>query len=476
MILAGVVACGSEDLAAPPAGQDVRVVSVRMSPNPNDALAEFVTVAAEHADSARVLFLADGVPADSTPGYPVKDGNVVVPVLGLRAATAYRGVVEVAGAGGRVRSDTVEFTSGVIPEPLQHVTIATSGTGGPGLTLTALQLAGTALFAFAFDSAGSIRWYRRFDDPRIGGELKQQPDGNFTLYIGASFGAQPVPGYYVEFTPAGDSLRAFSAPGPLYTDNHELWITRGADGRERIHLFGYDRRVRDLTSVGGPPDASVAGHFLLRFREDGYPEFSWSAWDHLRIADWIEPPQPGPVDPNQPDFDHPNSIDFDRDGNYIVSFRNLGEVTKIDARTGAILWRLGGTNNQFRFVDDPLHGFSAQHSARIMSNGNLLLYDNGTRHQPAESRAVEYALDTVARTATMVWEFRHAPIIYTPYVGSVQRLANGNTLIGYAMVGHATEVGADGGVRWEADMRVDGQPAFAYRMLRLASLYRAEAP
>jgi hypothetical protein len=476
MILAGIVACGSDDLTAPLGGHDVRVVSARMSPNPNDALAAFVTVTAVHADSARVLFLADGVPEDSTPSYPVADGNAVVPVLGLRGGTAYRGVVEVAGAAGRVRSDTVAFTSGAIPELLQHVTITTTGTGGPGLTLTAVQLAGTALFAFAFDSAGSIRWYRRFDDPRIGGELKQQPNGNFTMYIGESFGSQPVPGYYVEFTPAGDSLRAFAAPAPLYTDNHELWITRGADGRDRIHLFGYDRRTADLTAVGGPPDATVAGHYLLRLREDGHPEFAWSAWDHFRIADWIEPPRPGPVDPSQPDFDHPNSMDFDRDGNYIVSFRNLGEVIKIDARTGAILWRLGGTGNQFTFVDDPLQGFSAQHSARILSNGNLLLYDNGTRRQPAETRAVEYALDTVAKTATMVWEFRHTPSIYTPFVGSVQRLVNGNTLIGYAMVGHATEVGADGGLRWEADVRVDGLPAFTYRMLRLGSLYRAAAP
>jgi hypothetical protein len=476
MILMGVAACGSDDLAAPSSGRSVRVLSARMSPNPNDALAAFITVGADHADSARVLYRADGVPEDSTPDYPVRDGNAVVPVLGLRSATAYRGVVEVAGADGRARSDTVEFTSGAIPEPLQHVTITTSGTGGPGLTLTALPLAGAGLFALAFDSAGSIRWYRRFDDPRPGGELKQQPNGDFTLYIGSSFGSQPVPGYYVEFTPAGDSVRAFAAPAPLYTDNHELWIIPGPDGRDRIHLFGYDHRVTDLTAIGGPPDARLAGHYLVRFREDGYPEFSWSAWDHLRLADWIEPPKPGPVDPDEPDFDHPNSLEFDRDGNYIVSFRNQGEVTKIDARTGAVLWRLGGVNNQFTFVGDPFQGFSAQHSARIMPNGNLLLYDNGTRHEPAETRAVEYALDTVAKTATMVWEFRHVPSIYTPFVGSVQRLANGNTLIGYGMVGHATEVGADGGVRWEADVQVDGQPAFVYRMLRLASLYRAESP
>ena len=59
---------------------------------------------------------------------------------------------------------------------------------------------------------------------------------------------------------------------------------------------------------------------------------------------WIEPPRPDPVNPEQPDYDHPNAIGFDRDGNYIVSWRNLGQVTKIDAQTGQVLWRLGGAD------------------------------------------------------------------------------------------------------------------------------------
>jgi hypothetical protein len=105
-----------------------------------------------------------------------------------------------------------------------------------------------------------------------------------------------------------------------------------------------------------------------------------------------------------------------------------------------------------------------------------LLYHNGTRHQPSESRASNYAIDPAARTARMVWEFRHAPIIYTPFVGSVQRLANGNTVVGYGQAGHATEVTPGGGVVWEVDLAVDGRASFVYRLLRLASLYRDEAP
>jgi hypothetical protein len=280
----------------------------------------------------------------------------------------------------------------------------------------------------------------------------------------------------MEFSPRGDSLRAFSAVVPRYTDDHELWITTGTDGQERIHLFTYDHRTTDLSAIGGAPDASLAGHQLVRLRPDGSTEFVFDAWDHITLDDWVEPPKPGPVDPAQPDFDHPNAIDFDRDGNYIVSWRNLGQVTKIDGQTGAVRWRLGGTRNEFTFVNDPLNGFSAQHSARMLPNGNLLLYDNGTRHTPPESRAVEYAIDTVAHTATLVWQFRHTPVIYTPFVGLVQRLANGNTLVGYGMAGHATEATPSGGVAWEADVKVDGRNAFVYRLVRIASLYRYAEP
>jgi len=30
-------------------------------------------------------------------------------------------------------------------------------------------------------------------------------------------------------------------------------------------------------------------------------------------------------------------------------------------------------------------------------------------------------------TATMVWEYRHDPPVFTPFVGTVQRLRSGNT-------------------------------------------------
>jgi hypothetical protein len=470
-------ACDKTDLAQAPSVVGPRISAVVVAPNPNSVLSALVTFRAEQADSARVLFAGRNLPLDSTPYFKVHPGTDTIPILGLRPSATYHQLVQVIGPSGATSSDTVFYTTGALPELLQHLAITTTGTGGPGLTLTSAQVGGHTVVAFAFDSAGTIRWYREFagDEP-VSGDLKLQANGHFTLYRGLSFGSQHVPGEYIEFTGAGDSIRSITVAQPRYLDNHELLLTTGPDGQERQHFFEYDHRPVDLSFVGVQATIPVAGHHLVRLRSDGTTEFEWSAWDHVAPTEWIEPPPPDPLNPGEPDYDHPNSLGFDRDGNYIVSFRHLGQIMKLNFTTGDIMWRLGGAQNQFTFVNDPLNGFSAQHSARIMSNGNLLLYDNGTRHNPPESRAVEYALDTTAKTATLVWQFRHSPIIYTPYVGLVQRLANGNTVVAYAQAGHVTEVGADASVRWEADIKVDGQPAFCYRLSRIVSLYRYVAP
>jgi hypothetical protein len=448
-----------------------KIVSATVSPNPNSVLSALVSFITEQADSARVVYRGVGLENHSTPFQRV-GGIDTIPVLGLRPSTAYRMVIEVAGPGGRVSSDSLTFSAGALPEGLTRVAIVTSGSSGPGVTLTSLVVPGAGLFALAFDSAGVIRWYRRFESAdRFPGELKRQANGNFTLYRGGSTGVERVPGHYVEFNPAGDSVRSITVSLPRYLDNHDLWITRGADGTERFHFFTYDHRPSDLRPIGGANGVLLAGHQLVRLRSDGSTEFEWNAWDHLSFEEWIEA-RPGPDDFFGRDFDHPNSLAFDRDGNYIVSFRQLAQVMKIDAETGDILWRLGGVKSDFSFPDDPLGGFSAQHSATILADGNLLLYDNGTSHQPQESRAVEYALDLTNRTARLVWQFRHQPPLYTAAVGSVQRLENGNTLVGYGWIGRASEVGRDGAVQWAAELRVDGEAALAYRLVRLASLYQ----
>jgi hypothetical protein len=64
----------------------------------------------------------------------------------------------------------------------------------------------------------------------------------------------------------------------------------------------------------------------------------------------------------------------------------------------------------------------------LYDNGNFSNQYTGTGNQ---SRAVEYELDTALMTAEKVWEFIHPQSLFTPSIGGVQRLPNGNTLIDF---------------------------------------------
>jgi hypothetical protein len=68
---------------------------------------------------------------------------------------------------------------------------------------------------------------------------------------------------------------------------------------------------------------------------------------------------------------------------------------------------------------------------RRLPGGHWTMFDNGNLHASQRSRAVEYALDEQRLTATLVWQFRHSPDLFGEAMGSVERLKDGNTLIGW---------------------------------------------
>ena len=450
------------------------IVDVVTHPNPHNVLSAVVTFRAIGVDSVRAAYWAADGRRESSPYQAINGDSGRIVVLGLLANTTYNITVETKREGATVASTPILLSVGSLPDALRRISFNTRGQPLPGYTITTTSV-GSVGYVLAFDSVGRIAWYRAFEDGVSATDAKQLPNGHFTSFLGNTFGWQPTYGRYVEYLISGEIVQSYAAPAPYYTDNHELLITF-VDGRpDRTHLFGYDLRRVDLSAIGGGSDVLLAGHTIVRQTPAGQVDFLWSSWDHFRLEDWIEEPQSFKQLANI-DFDHPNSLDMDLDGHYIASWRSLAEITKIDSRTGSIIWRFGGRNNQFTILNDPLGGFNGQHCVRVLGNGHLLLYDNGSRHMPAESRAVEYAIDASTMTATLVWQFRHDPPIYTPFTGSVQRRINGNTLIGFAGAGLVTEVTPAGAVVWEGRMLVDSLPVALYRLTSIPSLYRYEVP
>ncbi|MCX6165871.1 MAG: T9SS type A sorting domain-containing protein, partial [Ignavibacteriae bacterium] len=93
-----------------------------------------------------------------------------------------------------------------------------------------------------------------------------------------------------------------------------------------------------------------------------------------------------------------------------------------------------------------------------------ILFDNGNYHSHAFSRAIEYKIDEDVKSVELTWEYRHSPDIYAYAMGSVQRLSNGNTLIGWGSAPTTlTEVTPNGTIAYELSLPA-GQ--MSYRAFR----------
>ena len=444
-----------------------RVENLVAEINATNALSMQVSFTSSRVESARLIYWIDPAEPHTTPNTAITGSETTLTALGLLPDTEYSFVVEGEGEEEIVTSAAVTARSGTLPDDLADVRFEFwSGEPTGRYLLTSVDRRDYILVFDGLD--GRLVWYRYFEG-QDGALTATTETGNYLAFVGSTRGWDPTFGYFVEVRPDGELVRTYAANPPLYTDNHELLVTVDESGFRRIHYFSYDIRPYDMSPFGGSADAMVAGHQLLRYDGSGNLEYMWNAWDHFEVSDW-EVAIPSPDNCFSCDFDHPNSLAIDHDGNYVVSFRSLNEITWIDPRFGEVLYRLGGKNNQFTFVNDPLDGFSGQHMATVMPSGNILLFDNGPNHDPPVSRAVEYDVDFNAMTATLVWSYDADPAIHSAFRCSAQRLEDGNTLVGYS-TGEVHEADASGAPVWVGTAMVGDEAPGFYRVIKIDSLY-----
>ncbi|HUM46897.1 MAG TPA: aryl-sulfate sulfotransferase, partial [Chitinophagales bacterium] len=248
----------------------------------------------------------------------------------------------------------------------------------------------------------------------------------------------------------------------LSTNDHDVMMY--PDGH--IFLLAYDIQTTDMTAYGGLPNAMVQYLVLQELDANRDVVFEWRSDDHFQFTDAN---QYTPLTNLTVDYVHGNSIERDFDGNIIISCRNMNELTKIDRSTGNIIWRMGGENNQFTFVNDNNSAhFASQHDLRRIPNGNITIFNNGNHMMPQVSSAKEYALDEVNKIATLVWFYEHPDVngfkVYGPATGNAQRLPNGNTMIDWGLVAagmpNQTEVDYNKNIVWEMKFDSSGQKSY----------------
>jgi hypothetical protein len=136
---------------------------------------------------------------------------------------------------------------------------------------------------------------------------------------------------------------------------------------------------------------------------------------------------------------HTNAIEYSKeDDTLVVSDLSHDAYVKIERGTGKIVWVLGGGRDN-GFTGDAA-SWTNQHNCDVLGANHLLMFNNGT---DSGSAAIELELDTQAMTATKLWEYWASPAVSDAFMGDVQRLPNGNTIVAYSAQGVVHEVSAD---------------------------------
>jgi outer membrane protein assembly factor BamB len=145
-----------------------------------------------------------------------------------------------------------------------------------------------------------------------------------------------------------------------------------------------------------------------------------------------------PLRANRPreEYAHANCCFVQPDGNVIVSWRDLDLIALIDRETGQFLWELQDRE------------WGGQHDPRLLDNGHITLFANGSEQVEAEYSRV---LEIEPATGDIVWSYKGTPVdtFFSPRISGAQRLANGNTFICEGCHGRLFEVTSDGDIVWE---------------------------
>lgn len=319
--------------------------------------------------------------------------------------------------------------------------------GSPFMTFAQLRPLPNA-YMVVVDSRGTPVWWLKTS---VNSDVKAVGKGKIGTWIGKPLdgNAQAGLGHFYVYSLAGKRLQSVTGPTDIQ-DNHESLQAANGDW----YVINYDKREHvNLTAFGAGADSSVYDARIRRVSPTGATLWTWSSKDRIALAEtgpwwntlkesWKVFGGFGGYLPNVTTYDavHANSIEEDGKGGLIVSFRHLNAVYRIDASSGEIDWKLGGTfvpGKSLTVLGDDANAqhLIGQHDARVQPDGTITVFDNGwplfeggviSGHP---SRAVRWQIDPVARTATLVEQVTDSEVPTPNCCGSARKLADGSWVI-----------------------------------------------
>ncbi|ARS41268.1 hypothetical protein CA265_17045 [Sphingobacteriaceae bacterium GW460-11-11-14-LB5] len=289
----------------------------------------------------------------------------------------------------------------LIPKELKNGLILVNKRYSPGM-------------AYLVDYKGRLRWYHMIDN--VGFKvINFTKDKTLLSILGGNDEPTSYGSQILEINLDGDTvLNLKKGQGDFkQTIHHE--ILKNQKG-ELVTLF-VDQKITDLSHIGGSKQDTINGDGILVMDKKGKQIWKWSVFDSL------DPFSDKSLLKTKKDWMHANSLNYDKDGNYIISFYNNGQIWKVDAKTGKVIWKFGKGGN----IKMPAHtDFSQAHAVHINAEGNLMFFDNGIEKH--RSGAYAFKLNEQTQSASLDMHIQLPPQIYNDRMGSAYMINKDNIL------------------------------------------------
>lgn len=251
---------------------------------------------------------------------------------------------------------------------------------------------------FIIDHKGGIVWYHQVNG--TGFKTAHFTQRNTILCILGNETYQTSYGNEIlELSLNGDTVFHQRTP----TIHHEILL----NDRNQVVTISSEEKIVDLSARGGGKADTVKSDGIWVLDKNGKTIWKWTVFDAL------DPLTDKNIVKDRGDWMHANSLNIDKDGNYLISFYNNGQIWKVNAQTGKLMWKFG-KGGDFKMPSEMV--FDNSHAIHINRNGDLMLFDNGTSKQL--SRTLAFRLDEPTRKASLALQVPLPRDVYSERMGS----------------------------------------------------------
>jgi hypothetical protein len=204
----------------------------------------------------------------------------------------------------------------------------------------------------------------------------------------------------------------------------------------------------DLSPWGGSAQSAVVDAEILEMDPNSNVLWTWRTRDHIALNEYGDT---GWYPSQGTDIIHMNAVEPDGPDGLMFSARHLNAIYHVTKSTGAIDWKIGGTNRpeSLTVVGDVrptaagVQVLSGQHDVRRWPDGSISVHDNGTlaNRPPA---VIRYRVDVTSRTAQVVQQIQDGRVGSSDCCGSARLLPGGNWLLQWGDTPFMTELDPSG--------------------------------